>query len=148
MLDPRAVANLIILEMKERGYEATNLKLQKLLFLSHSFYLVEAGRPLVKGHFEAWQYGPVHREVYDAFKENGGAPIQAEATRFNPVTGSRSAIPIPADRSVVDVVKKVVGFYGGWSAGKLVDLTHAKGSPWDFVVENGATRSEHRASDR
>src|SRR5712671_6840917 len=67
-VDPRAVANLLLKEARVRGQRVSNLKLQKLLFLCHALYLVRTGRPLVRGSFEAWQYGPVHREAYDAFK--------------------------------------------------------------------------------
>src|SRR5882757_6997431 len=83
--DPRAVANLLLKEARSRGHHISNLKLQKLLFLCHAFYLVETGRPLVRGSFEAWQYGPVHREAYDAFKVYGAKPITEDALRFDPV---------------------------------------------------------------
>ena len=137
--DPRAVANLLLKEGRSRELKISNLKLQKLLFLCHAFYLVETGRTLVRGSFEAWQYGPVHREAYEAFKRFGAKPITEEADKFNPVTGTRSPLPIPADRVVFDVVRKVVQFYGDWSAGELVRLTHAENGPWHQVVSAAET---------
>jgi uncharacterized phage-associated protein len=88
----------------------------------------------VRGSFEAWQYGPVHREAYDAFKSFGAEPITEDAKKFDPVTGSRKSIPLPADRALLDVVERVVRFYGGMTPGELVQLTHAKNGPWDHVV--------------
>jgi uncharacterized phage-associated protein len=142
--DPRAVANLLIKEVRSRGHHVSNLKLQKLLFLCHAFYLVDTGRPLVRGSFEAWQYGPVHREAYDAFKRFGAEPITEDAERFNPVTGTRQPIAALANRDVLDVVQRVAQFYGSKSPGELVELTHAKDGPWDYVV-SAATSSANIA---
>lgn len=119
----------------------SNLKLQKLLFLCHAFHLVDTGRPLVRGSFEAWQYGPVHREAYDAFKRFRAKPITEEATGFDPLTGIHTELAQPTERVVLDVVQKVMGFYGSKSPRELVELTHAKDGPWDYVVsaaEKGA----------
>lgn len=137
--DPRAVANLLLKEARERGHHVSNLKLQKLLFLCHAFHLVDTGRPLVRGNFEAWQYGPVHREVYDAFKRFGAKPITEDAESFDPVTGARKPIALPADRAVLDVLQRVVQFYGSKSPSELVELTHAKNGPWDQVVNAAKT---------
>jgi uncharacterized phage-associated protein len=136
--DPRAVANLLLKEARSRGQHLSNLKLQKLLFLCHAFHLVDTGRPLVRGTFEAWQYGPVHREAYDAFKKFGAKPITEDADKYDPVTGIRGLIPLPADRLVLDVVRKVINFYGGKSATELVELTHAEEGPWSYVVTSAA----------
>jgi uncharacterized phage-associated protein len=138
-LDARAIANLLLNEADARGIKLSNLKLQKLLFLCHAFYLVDTTRPLVRGTFEAWRYGPVHREAYEAFKEFGAKPITRGADRFNPVAGVRQALPVPEDQAVHDVVRDVVRFYGGKSARELVELTHAKNGPWDQVVSRAET---------
>jgi uncharacterized phage-associated protein len=138
-IDPRAIANLLLDEARQRGIGLSNLKLQKLLFLCHAFHLVETGRPLVRGSFEAWRYGPVHREAYDAFKQFGAGQISENADKFDPVTGTRRRIDAPTDRAVLDVVQKVFQFYGARSPGELVDLTHAKNGPWDQVVTSAAT---------
>jgi uncharacterized phage-associated protein len=140
-VDPRAVANLLLKEARARDQHVSNLKLQKLLFLCHALYLVDTGRPLVRGSFEAWQYGPVHREVYDSFKAFRAEPITEDAQRFDPVTGTRQPIALPADRALLDVVRKVVQFYGGKSPGELVDITHAKDGPWDHVVSSAKTNA-------
>jgi uncharacterized phage-associated protein len=142
--DPRAIANLLLQEARSRELSVSNLKLQKLLFLCHAFYLVETGRSLVRGSFEAWQYGPVHREAYDAFKRFGAKAITEDADKFDPVTGTRKPLAIPADRAALDVVRKVVRFYGDWTPGELVGLTHAKNGPWDHVVR-AATSSANIA---
>jgi uncharacterized phage-associated protein len=139
--DPRAIANLLIEEAATRGLSMSNLKLQKLLFLCHAFYLVETGQALVRGNFEAWRYGPVHRVAYDAFKRFADQPITEAASRFDPVTGTRSPLDSPTDRNILDVVQKVVQFYGGKTPRELVELTHAKNGPWDWVVAAAANNA-------
>lgn len=136
--DPRAVANLILDEGIARGVSFSNLKLQKLLFLSHALFLAQKGRPLVRGAFEAWQYGPVSRDVYDAFRRFRAAPITERACRRNPATGVVREIECPQDVDARATVARVVEFYGSWSAGELVDLTHAQDGPWDYVVKNSS----------
>lgn len=134
--DARSVSNLLLSLAKERNIELSNGKLQKLLFLAHAIFLVTKGRPLVHSSFEAWQYGPVSREAHDAFQSYGRGPITALAKKRDPVTGAETEIPAPDDLEASDVVARVVGHYGPWTFSRLVDLTHAKNGPWDFVVKS------------
>ena len=44
------------------GWSLTNLALQKLCYIAHMIHLsMHDGKPMVSGHFEAWDFGPVHR---------------------------------------------------------------------------------------
>ncbi|HJW80238.1 MAG: type VI toxin-antitoxin system SocA family antitoxin [Microvirga sp.] len=148
--DARAIANLILDEAEGRGLKLTNLKLQKLLFLCHALFLVQRGRPLVHGSFEAWQYGPVSREANESFRKFGRSIITERASGKNPVTGVHREIAPPADLEARATVSRVVEFYGNWSTGQLVDLTHATNGPWDHVVRESAGRANFglRISDR
>ncbi len=138
-IDSRAIANAILQESWDRNLSITHLKLQKLLFLCHSFYLVKVRKgPLIRGNFEAWQYGPVHREAYEAFKVYGEKPITQLCVSTNPITGMKTSIPIPTDQAVRDNVSDVVRFYGNWESGDLVELTHAKDGPWDFIIKSAS----------
>ena len=58
------------------GWSLTNLKLQKLLYISHMFHLGKTGEPLVNGHFEAWDYGPVSPFLYHKVKVFGSSPVE------------------------------------------------------------------------
>jgi len=63
--DPRCIANLMLDESARVGQSLTNLALQKLLYFAHAMFLIEQGRPLLSGYFEAWEYGPVHPAAYN-----------------------------------------------------------------------------------
>ncbi|MEQ1935851.1 MAG: type II toxin-antitoxin system antitoxin SocA domain-containing protein [Fimbriimonadaceae bacterium] len=138
--DARAIGNLILDEAERDGFEISNLILQKLLYFSHGAFLLQTGEPLVKGYFEAWQFGPVHPTAYEAFKSAGEKPIKFRARRLNPITRGFEEIARVNERRPRLVVSSVVNAYGGLGPGRLVDLSHAPNAPWAFVVENSKLR--------
>jgi uncharacterized phage-associated protein len=137
--DPRAIANLMLDEADRDGIEITNLALQKLLYFAHGLYLTQTKKPLVSGYFEAWQYGPVHPSVYRAFKDCGSSAISTRAEGKDPLTGQPRPIREIEDRAVLRLVRRVLHAYGPMSPGRLVDLAHAKDSPWHYIVDKSRT---------
>ncbi|MGY3615751.1 type VI toxin-antitoxin system SocA family antitoxin [Bradyrhizobium sp. USDA 10063] len=137
--DPRCIANLMLEESERIGQPLTNLALQKLLYFAHAIFLIEQGRPLVSGYFEAWEYGPVHPAAYQAFKSAGAEPIRFRAAKLNVVDGTREPIVTPREPEIVRHISRIVQSYGRMTPGRLVDISHAKGAPWHFVVDKGRT---------
>jgi uncharacterized phage-associated protein len=137
--DPRAVANLMLDEAQTVSIPLTHLAVQKLLYFAHALFLIEHKQPLVSGYFEAWQYGPVHPAVFQAFKASGREPIAVRAQSTDPVTGVVTQLPAPSTTAVRSVVRRTVDAYGRMSPGRLVDISHAKGAPWDVVVNKAKT---------
>jgi uncharacterized phage-associated protein len=132
--DPRIIANAL-LDAQIGGSRITNLSLQKLLYFCHAKYLLEKGQPLVKGHFEAWKFGPVHPVVYEAFKSCGSDPITTRAHAVDVITREHRFLPPLDDASVQQYVVLTIANFGSMEAGRLVDISHAPNGPWDFVVE-------------
>lgn len=131
--DPRAVCNLIL---DEAGRSAiTHVALQKLLYFAHGLHLQRTGKPLVKGAFEAWQHGPVHPAAYKSFKSAGSDPISFRAEGRDAMTGERKPLCQNIDDVAYDCVRKTVVAYAGLPTWTLVEISHAKGAPWDIVVE-------------
>ncbi len=137
--DPRAIANLMLDEADRRGWRISNLALQKLLYFAHGIHLTRTKRPLVSGYFEAWQFGPVHPSVYRAFKPSGSAPILTRAVATDILTGQTRDLQKPTEIEIIDLVSDVMRSYGHLSPGRLVDLSHAKDSPWYEVVHKART---------
>lgn len=137
--DARAVANLLLDRAEQRKMPVTNLALQKLLYFAHGLSLVRHRRPLMTGHFVAWRLGPVHPTVYDAFKAAGAEPIRFRATRRDLRLKVEVPLAEPDDLEVHDCVDEVLTSLGRKSASTLVQLSHAPGGPWDFVVNEGRT---------
>jgi uncharacterized phage-associated protein len=136
MYDARAVANAMLGFAEAEGLRLTNLKLQKLLYLAHGYSLVREGRPLVKGGFEAWAYGPVSRTAYNAFKKYDDLPITERARRFDPVMQQHFEIDVEIEQPAVFIIEEVVRYYGSWHEFDLVEFTHRPWSPWDSTVKS------------
>lgn len=133
--DARAVANLLLDVASGYGLAIRHIKLQKLLYFAHGVHLIQSGKPLISGHFEAWQRGPVHPAVYRSFRGAGADPISFRAQREDVMTGARHPLPsvdAPFARIVVD---RVVSSLGQMPDFALVELSHVQNGPWQYVVE-------------
>jgi uncharacterized phage-associated protein len=139
--DPRSICNLILDASGGHDRPITNLALQKLLYFAHGLHLIETKTPLVSGAFEAWKYGPVHPTAYRAFKEAGAAPIRFRAALRDPFTHAEIPLPPCTDTAVHRRVHRIVSLYSRLTPGRLVEISHAKGAPWHFVVEKAKTKT-------
>lgn len=135
MYDPRTIANAVLKRAENQGRALTNLDVQKVVYLLHGAFLRETKRPLVSGSFEAWQFGPVHRTLYDAFKAYGDAPIDAPAKRFDPISRTFSSLPPLDDPEVESFLDSNLSRFIRVPTFKLVQLTHAEGTPWSRTME-------------
>ena len=57
------------------GDTISNLKMQKLLYYAQGHFLATYQKPLFNDKIEAWEYGPVVKNVYDSFKKYGKLAI-------------------------------------------------------------------------
>lgn len=133
--DPRAIANLLLDVGDQYGCVITNLSLQKLLYFSHAKFLLEKQKPLVKGYFEAWRYGPVHPLVYESFRESGNQPLSSRAQARDPISRNARIIAPIGDPEIERLILEVVLTFGRLTPGRLVDITHAPNAPWDFIAK-------------
>lgn len=100
-----------------RSVRITNLKLQKVLYFAQAYYLAKFKRPLFSNKIEAWEYGPVVPKVYEDYKKH----------KSNPIISEKDASSL-SDKDK-EIVKNIWDAFGGYSAGRLVDITHAH-TPW------------------
>lgn len=140
-LDPRSVANLVLDAAEAQGITLTNLALQKILYFIHGRFLVEEGRPLIAGSFEAWQYGPVSLPVYEAFRRHGSSAISTRATKKDFFSGQISIVPVPDNEAFRQRLTSLAEPFFRMSPGRLVELSHAKNSPWDVATATETGRS-------
>jgi uncharacterized phage-associated protein len=139
--DPRSICNLILNEADRTKRPITNLALQKLLYFAHGLHLVDTKSPLVTGFFEAWRFGPVHPIAYRAFKCAGGNPIQIRASIQDPFTHAVIPVPECTDCDIHGRVRRIVATYAGLTPGRLVEVSHAVGAPWRFIVDKSETET-------
>jgi uncharacterized phage-associated protein len=132
-LDGRAVANFVLDFCEGSGRGITNLSLQKIVYFCHVWSLIRLHRPLVRHQFEAWQFGPVLQYLYREFRKFDNRPITERATKIDPETGNNAIVKYTLDRETEELLSQVVDFYSLLSPVDLVNMSHAKGSPWDTV---------------
>ena len=75
-----AVANAFIDIAADNGFYLTNLKLQKLVYFAHGWYLAFADAPLITDEIQSWRYGPVIHNLYSALRHYGSRPINKKNT--------------------------------------------------------------------
>jgi len=145
----KCIANEFLKIAKEKGDALTPMKLQKLVYFAHGWYLALTGQPLISERIEAWQYGPVIPALYHEFKVFGNDPITASATDFHLEDGKAKFKPntldeCGADKEEIDKVKSLIArvydVYGPFTAVRLSNSTHMQGSPWQQVYKDGVKR--------
>jgi uncharacterized phage-associated protein len=127
-----AVANYFICKSFEEGKTITLMKVIKLVYISHGWYLGITDNPLLPEGVQAWQYGPVVPSVYQAFRHFGRKSITEMA--FD--TGT-NAYPLPEDPEIQQFLDKIWDVYGSHDGLELSALTHQKGTPW-YKTKHGS----------
>lgn len=143
MYEARKICNLILAQFDARQFNLTNLRLNKLLYFIHGHSLIERPNGLIRNHFEAWQYGPVVRVVYDAFKPFEERAITTPATFLDYSSGKTRAIPFddvkPED---AELIVNVCTTYANFTTGRLVALSHQPLGAWDTVFSARANNKQ------
>lgn len=140
--DPRAVANLVLDQAAVREWPISNLALQKLLYFAHGRYLVRTSLGLVGGYFEAWEHGPVHPLVYDAFKKHGASAITDRAKGVDYVQRCEVDLPAPDDALATATVREVVDRLVGLTPSRLRAISHAPKGPWSETIRSFEARNK------
>lgn len=131
--DARAVANFLLDYASTEHRPLTCMALLKIIYFAHGWHLAHTQNPLVRNEFEAWEYGPVVRVVYDCFRAHEDKPIKTRAMRFEPQSNSRVEASAAFTDEEADLLRTVFKAYAWLDAFKLSEITHASGSPWDQV---------------
>lgn len=84
----KELANWVLDFAASKGERPSNMALNKLVYFAYEFALTTAGRKLTNAKIEAWDHGPVFREIYSSFKRFGADPITDRASRYNTETNS------------------------------------------------------------
>ena len=128
------IANHFLDAAKSEHMPITHLKLQKLVYLAHGWYLGITEDPLIEDEYaEAWQHGPVFPSLYQLFKTFRNKPIKENALA---VVERGDAFALveprisPRDHDTNRCLDRIWEVYKHYTAGQLSSLTHQEGSPW------------------
>lgn len=108
------------------GWTLTHLQMQKLLYMSHMYYMGKNNEPLVDARFEAWDYGPVCPDLYHRLKIYGSDRVPQEALSF--------ASPIPDDHPGAIYLDAAVE---DLPRHRLVAMTHWTHGAWSKKYKSG-----------
>lgn len=126
-----AVANAFIDIAAEKGFRLTNLKLQKLVYFAHGWYLAFTGTPLINESVQSWKYGPVISELYSDLRHYGSDFVTKKISVNE---------TIPETGNEYNFLKDIFDKYGMFSPAELIALTHEENSPW---AQFGAGQSSY-----
>src|SRR5260370_20333636 len=120
---PFAIANYFIRKGVESGRPLTPMKLIKLVYIAHGWYLALADEGLIWEPIEAWKYGPVIESLYHAFKRYGNTPLPLTAA-------TDAAIKDNEHEDVRRLLDRVWALYSKLTAVQLSTITHQPDTTW------------------
>jgi uncharacterized phage-associated protein len=127
-----AVANFFVDQSLNTGEPLTPIKLIKLVYISHGWYLALNDDELLSEAVEAWQYGPVVPTVYHKFKQYGNGQIKAFA---NELINQTFYVPKVHDEETINFLQEIWDQYKQYDGLQLSTLTHLPETPW-YIVYN------------
>ena len=137
-----AVANAFIQRAKEKGFNLSPMKLQKLMYYAQVWHLKVANEPLLDDNFCRWKFGPVVPAVYHEFKDYGFRNIGSMATTLvDDGEGEGYSVIHPKipqeDETSWGLIDAIVKRYGRVDAQSLSEMTHKDGSAWHVGLRDG-----------
>jgi len=147
------IANEFVRRSAAEGRALTQMQLQKLVYIANGWNLAITGAPLTHDAPQAWDHGPVYKELWDALRQYGRAPIKEEIKNKDYIPGSFDTdnLDSPACAQLSDnetsVIDRVFRDYSKFHAFQLSALTHKNGTPWTTVYDGGEGRFDSIDSD-
>jgi len=147
--DAKAIANYFLQKAWEEGQDIDPMKVQKLVYFAHGWYLAIYDEALINSRIQAWEYGPVLPTLYEEFKAYGRGPIRELAmdveftrtqdgklevrTHVHDLRDNAGSEQLVTLRRFLDRIWEV---YGQYSAVQLSNMTHVPEGPWAQVTES------------
>lgn len=131
--DVRAIANWCLIRARRVEIKVSNLWLNKLVSLIYESSLINRRVLLTPARMEAWEFGPVFREIYFNFpKEN-----QSLLSKFNVVKRQKEIADDSFHSEDIAAFEEVWQKFGHLSGSRLTTITHASGTSWSKVWLRG-----------
>lgn len=124
--DARQIANWLVNRTKEDGRRISVMSLLKLIYIAHGWNLALHDTALIYNRIEAWKYGPVIPDVYNAFRPQGVYPDK-----------DVDGYPPELDHMSEDLMGQIYKIYGCMNSYQLSSLTHVRGGPWETATRLG-----------
>ena len=130
MLNAKTIAKYFIYLLDDAINDLTNMKLNKLLYFAQGHYLGEKNRRLFNDDIQAWEHGPVVKEIYQEYKKYEDRSINVKKVKID----TNFSILSDMDKRFLLAIARQ---YGSFTASQLRNSTHKAGSPWSQVYKKG-----------
>lgn len=137
-----AVANAFIdIQASDSGAypKIDQMKLYKLVYYAHAWWLGHKSEPLFDEDVHAWPWGPVVPSLYGWFKDAGRGAVTSERALVVMKTGEgfldfRMVEPESPSEDVMTFLRQVWDAHKAFTGIQLSNATHAEGEPWDIIL--------------
>jgi uncharacterized phage-associated protein len=133
MHDVRSLANFVLEVASEEEVPVTNLAINKIVYFLYVDYLLTFNKRLTEAKIEAWEHGPVFRELYSSFKAFRDNPIELFAMKIDPKSGVSVKCEVNLTADEHEFLEPITRRLLSLSASKLRALSHLEGGPWHCV---------------
>lgn len=137
MYRAKVIANYFIKKSKLQNSPITHLKLQKLVYIAHGWYLALTSNSLIVEPIERYEHGLIISSIFEEFISYGNSPIED----FAKVSIDSSII---CDDYLIRFLNRVWDVFGNYSAVELAAMCHYSDSPYyiskDRFVNNHQIR--------
>jgi uncharacterized phage-associated protein len=135
-----AVANAFLdIQAEDHGSfpRIDQMKLYKLVYYAHAWWLAQRDQNLFEEDVHAWPWGPVVPSLYGKFMRAGRGPISGLRATELVSSGLNVTVrePDAPDRDIMTYLRSVWEIHKGFSGVQLSNATHARGEPWAIVKE-------------
>ncbi|WP_068449166.1 Panacea domain-containing protein [Caviibacter abscessus] len=129
------LAKYLINEYHKKNKIISNLVLQKIMYLIQNKLLKENfnGSDVIEDEFEAWQYGPVIRQLYIEYVSFGGMDLSIFIPKED-ITRFEKSINVEVKKIIDNIIEKYIKIYP-WD---LVRLTHIANGAWQKTMSNNS----------
>lgn len=127
--DVRSIANWCIAQARRENVTVTNLWLNKIVYFIYEHALLTGKILLTSARLEAWDHGPVFREIYFNFPTKNNIYLEKFDVRLRSKVIAHDVFESSDMALFYDVWRRL----GHCSASRLRNLSHEAGSPWSKV---------------
>lgn len=129
----RGLANWVLDYADAVGARHSNMGVNKLVFFAVEALLVRERRLLTNAKIEAWEHGPVFRELYQSFKRFGDRPITGRAAFFSTASGELEEAVVHLSEADETAIRAALDPLIHKTASELRNLSHLPHSAWSRV---------------
>ena len=117
----------VINRCMDLGEPTTHFKLQKMLYILEVKSLVHSGKSLIDENFEAWEYGPFLRSVYDKYSYMAACEMKIR---------QKPGRELPSDQrnAIINDIDELAKM----NLWELAQISMEPNTPWAKVYEKGS----------